>query len=150
MVEQEGGEKHQTSGEIKHELMAYLEDAEFGTPKYLALADFLNLRRLEEDKVRDIDKLAKQVPSDRDRLFVKSNLRIEESQIALLSHKIENNRANIPGYGSAYTNIKIEAEDFTSSLLSEEEKRPDHNRYYKDGVDKFYEDLWEEYFKREE
>ena len=44
MVEQDDGEKHQRAEEIKQELLGYLKDAEFGTPKYLAWGDCLDLQ----------------------------------------------------------------------------------------------------------
>ena len=48
MVEQDDGEKHQRAEEIKQELLGYLKDAEFGTPKYFAWGDCLDLQILKE------------------------------------------------------------------------------------------------------
>lgn len=129
MVEVDNGESHQTSGELKQELLDYLKDADFGTPKFLALGDFLNLQRLEEGRSGGIDRAEKQTTDIHSKLFVESNMRIEEMQIALLKHKIENNRSAIQGYGPVYTHLDGSTDDILIRLLN---------------------DLWEEYFKRSE
>jgi hypothetical protein len=147
-VEHEKGEKQPTSDEMKQELLAYLKDADFGTPKFLALGDLLYLQRYEESLLQSLNFVtAPRIEQPRESSDI-SRLRILEMKIALLEHKIDNCQLTIPGYGKAYSHIDIAVEDFSGTLLGEEDKDPVKGRF-NTGMREMWDDLWEECYKRE-
>lgn len=148
MVEGKEGESYQTSEELKRELLDYLKDADFGTPKYQALGDFLSLSNLEESSGRWQDSLVSGQDSRR-KPYLEGQMRITEMMIALLKHKIANCRSTIKGYGPAYTNIAATTDDIYLKLLREDKNNPDRGSYKK-WQGEVNDDLWEVYFRKEE
>ncbi len=144
MLEIEQGERNPTSSEIKQELLGYLKDAEFGTPKFLALADWLNLQKSEDWLHQCREEIASQKSLD---VFRESQMRVEEYKVALLELKIQDRRSTLPGYAAAYSHINIRASDFWTTL--DGEGGESKGKYYvRDEQSAFDTSLWEEYFKR--
>jgi hypothetical protein len=148
MIEQEDGEKSQTAEELKQELLESLKDADFGTPKFSALADWLNLDKHELRLHELREEISLSSGSPQNKRFRESQLRVEELHFAFLEHKIENSRSTIPGYAAAYSHINGSVDDFLTMLSCEQDKNSVEN-YYIDGLSALRSDLWEEYFEKE-
>jgi hypothetical protein len=147
MIEQEG-EKSQSAEELKRELLQYLKDTDFGTPKFSALADWLNLDKHELRLHELREEISLSIGSPQSNRFRESQLRVEELHFAILEHKIENNRSTIQGYAAVYSHINGAVDDFVTVLSSEQDKNSIEN-YYRDGLSALRGDLWEEYFEKE-
>jgi hypothetical protein len=106
------------SDEILKELYGRLEEAPIGSPLYLAASDYLRERILIVDnrKIRNsIGKEEDLVISER----LKSKLRINEYETALLSHQMHNRRSSMFGYESSYWCVLNSAEAYTDEVCKE-------------------------------
>jgi hypothetical protein len=93
-----------TSGEWKEHIIEYVSGCEFGSVEFLAANDFKNLLYLCGEIGSESDTLIDSV-SGKANLTKEDRIDITRRKVALLEHTIEQNKARIPGYTSAYFNL---------------------------------------------
>jgi len=120
MVEREENGDFTRSEQIRQELLDYLKDVDFGTPKYQACCDYLDYEYQMNSWRREVKVAADSSGSDpEERLFYESQMRIREIHIALLEREIEKNRTRILGYSDAYAHIWLTFDDLGDIVYEE-------------------------------
>lgn len=146
MPEQDRGDKNLKSADgLQQELLDFLKDADFGTPKYRALGDYLNLQDLEELLNKSRESLVSE-EDPKKKLYLESRMRIEEIQIALFENQIAINKSTLKGYGPAYVHIAATSQDISMQLNIEGKNSDERDLEKRQHTMEL--DLWEEYFKR--
>ena len=134
MKEHEPG-KMPSAPEIRQMLLGYLKDVEFGTPKYTALGDVLHLRELELT-LRENQQAAKECDESFESVVWEvSNLRLTETEIALMRFRIHDHSVTMAGYHNAYMNF-VDAID----IFEAKSKRDDGD---------IFDDLQEVYYSKQ-
>jgi len=153
MDELEHPELPHTSEEERRVLIDYLKDADFGTPKYLALGDCLQLRQQE----RYLESLlgncvAASEVGLKKRLSWESDLRMLEMRIALHQQAIDERSLNTRGYRSAYARINSSIESYGFFIKKEAKQQSSTNIQVEliESVMNLQDDLREALFKRQE
>lgn len=109
MREHEPTDKRPESEVMLAEILQYLKDADFGSPKWRAFYDVYDSYKLEKEQFRLIRELTSedsQAHKDPMEKGVKeSKLRIVEQEIALLNRQMQTNTVTIPGYEDEYWKV---------------------------------------------
>src|SRR5690349_9473568 len=93
-----GNQNSETANQIGKNLIEFVQEAEFGTPQYQAVSDYLFLKQSE-----------KSLQLEQNNGW-ESQARISEQKIALLQLSIYQNQSHIKGYDTAYAHVGIEFE----------------------------------------
>lgn len=135
----------ETADELGQKLLAYVQGAEFGTPQFQAISDYLTHRTLEHDLgIEQRNMLGSEETTKR--AWWESRVRITEIKIALLEYNIDQNQARLAGYSTAYTHMGTSFEEVDSwSSFEADEKYPDDDQrrkaYLTEKRDRIYDQI---------
>lgn len=99
-----------TSEQARHELLTFVQEAEFGTAQYMAINDIFDLH-----DVGDLLQVARQ-SDESDRLKL-------EIEYALVEERIKLGKSRIEGYSRAHEYFGKLGDDLGETLASEAEKK---------------------------
>ena len=129
-----------SSPETAEEWISYIAEfahkSEFGSPDFLAINDFRNLRELySQINMEPYTHLAK--ASGEAKLSPEQRVTVTLQRIALLEHTIEQNQSGIPGYASAYeviyssfnSMIGTAAQEARIKFPNQEEKQAEYTQH---------------------
>jgi hypothetical protein len=102
MKEQEQGEAHNGSEQVRQNLLDHLKDVEFGSIKHWAAIDYFNLGYQESLLSTQRKNLLSVRRNQEKKMYWESEVRIREVHIALLERDIDRNKSRVPGYSKAY------------------------------------------------
>ena len=132
----------ETAEQVGHGLLEFVERAEFGSPEYQAVSDYIFLKQSEES-LRLHQKNASSNAFDPARkTYWESQARISEQKIAILEFQISQNQTRIKGYQSAFIHLGIGLDEMVSIASQEAEKKyPDDREQQSFYVDKIYDGI---------
>ncbi len=122
MVEQ-GVKKPRSAAEEGQILIEYAQGAEFGSAKYDALSDYLEMESLEEG-LELAHRNARDAPeSSKGRSHWESMVRVDEMKMALLAHSIRQNASRNKGYGAGYAEARSLIDNLRSAAAHDAHTR---------------------------
>jgi hypothetical protein len=102
MKEQEQGEAHSGSEQVRQNLLDHLKDVEFGSIKHWAAIDYFNLSYQERVLSTQRNNVLSAGRDPEQKMYWESEVRIRETHIAILERDIDRNKSRVPGYSKAY------------------------------------------------
>jgi hypothetical protein len=144
MTERDQGEHHQPSSqEIGKELREYLANADFGSPKYLAVTDYLRRDNLRSQWEIALNHVQSGSPGP-DLVASESKLRIAEIRLAAILTEIERRDRELKDYGEHLAHLESELESASDACRREVElQNPEADE---ESIDRYTEGAWEEIF----
>jgi hypothetical protein len=110
----------ETVEQLGQQLMEFVDKAEFGTAQFRAVSDYFDLQGLYSHQKTYVEILE---GDPRSKVDAESMLRVQEMEIALLEHQIEQNKSQLSGYSGAYQHMETALENISSLALVEAEKK---------------------------
>lgn len=108
--------KPETAQQSGQKLLEFVDKTEFGTDQFIAVNDYLELRALYA--MREFDIVALTGDPD-DRTKKEGNIRIQEIKIALLEHRIAQNKSRLVGYSKSYQHMETAFDNIYSLAMVE-------------------------------
>lgn len=144
MPEKEQNRGPLTPAQIKEDVYKYFKDTETGTPKHLALGEFLFLEEATEllQEARGQVNITWADPLRRAK--AESYLRIEELKIAHLQKRIEDHQKTDPEYREAYLKLNTAWKKLLERPMSNESGFQ-NGMYFMREADNFIENLWDRF-----
>jgi hypothetical protein len=138
MKEQEQGEAHSGSEQVRQNLLDHLKDVEFGSIKHWAAIDYFNLSYQERVLSTQRNNVLSAGRDPEQKMYWESEVRIRETHIAILERDIDRNKSRVPGYSKAYMYLVsnfyelgvLTYREAESKYPADEEKRD----LYQDGI----------------
>src|SRR5437867_7450855 len=97
----------ESTEQIGGRLLEFVEQAEFGSPQYQAVSDYLFLKQSENSlQIQQQNATSNEDDPER-KTYWESQERISQQKIAILQVSIYQNQSRIKGYDAAYTHIGI-------------------------------------------
>ncbi len=103
----EGESITETSEQVGNRLVEFVQNAEFGSPEYQAVSDYIHLKSLENSLVVEMRNARNNEKEPERKNYWESQARITEQEIALHRTQIYNYRSRLMGYDTAYTYVGV-------------------------------------------
>ena len=99
--------KPETAEQVGNRLLEFIGKAEYGTPEYQAISDYLHLKHLEQSlKIEQRNTISKDDDPE-GKMHWESQVRITEQEVAIHRSQIYQRQSQIKGYDGAYTRVGI-------------------------------------------
>jgi hypothetical protein len=143
-IEREGGKELKKSTIIKKDLLHYLADATFGSPKYQGFMDCMHQDELNDTREDLINSLGEETNALSKEVKL-STLRMNEQRMVLLEHTIEQKCMTLPGYFDAYYTVWGAFDNLGLVLHKEAEQiYPNNVKEIKIYVTREWSEIWDE------
>jgi hypothetical protein len=148
MTERREGENvPETSEQVGNRLLDFIAKAEFGSPEYHAVSDYLYLRDSEASLKQEQRNVLSSADAE-SKLYWDAKAQISIQKIALHELQIYQKQANLKGYDTAYTHVGIGFDSSLSNAISREaetlhEDETERAQYHSEIYGKYFEDAQE-------
>jgi hypothetical protein len=143
-IEIEGEKELKRSTIIKKDLLHYLADATFGSPKYQGFMDCMHQDELYDTREDLLNSLGNETDPFSKEVKL-STLRMNEQRMVKLEHTIEQKSMTLPGYFDAYYTVWGAFDNLGSVLHKEAEQLyPNNFKEIEIYVTREWSDIWDE------